>query len=106
MTGGEQDLVAWKPTQAPRQHSVQYRPRKALLRSVPFAILPQIARPPSWNSAFLRMPNQIVSPCLLGANAHTGLIQMMVLGCRLHHNLACFVVTGQDHLLRTALPLT
>ena len=54
MTGGEQDLVAWKPTQAPRQHSVQYRPRKALLRSVPFRILPHISRPPFSSSALLR----------------------------------------------------
>ena len=55
MTGGEQDLVAWKPTQAPRQHSVQYIPRKALLRRAPFRTFAQICSPPFSSSAFLRM---------------------------------------------------
>lgn len=53
MTGGEQDLVAWKPTQAPRQHSVQYMLRKALLRRAPFSTFAQISRPPVFSSAFL-----------------------------------------------------
>ncbi len=54
MTGGEQDLVVWKPTQAPRQHSVQYMPRKALLLSAPFSTLAQIASPPFSSRAFLQ----------------------------------------------------
>ena len=53
MTGGEQDLVAWKPTQAPRQHSVQYMLRKALLRRAPFSTFAHISRPPVSSSAFL-----------------------------------------------------
>ena len=53
MTGGEQALVAWKPTQAPRQHSVQYMLRKAALRSAPFSTFAQISRPPVSSSAFL-----------------------------------------------------
>ena len=53
MTGGEADRVAWKPTQAPRQHSVQYRPRKALLRRAPLNTLAHIASPSFSNSAFL-----------------------------------------------------
>ena len=53
ITGGEQDLVAWKPKQAPRQHSVQYMPRKALLLRAPFSTLAQISRPPFSSSAFL-----------------------------------------------------
>ena len=54
MTGGEQDLVVWKPTQAPRQHSVQYMPRKALLLSAPFSTLAQISSPPFSSRAFLQ----------------------------------------------------
>ena len=53
MTGGEQDWVAWKPTQAPRQHSVQYIPRKALLLRAPFSTLAHISRPPVCSNAFL-----------------------------------------------------
>jgi hypothetical protein len=54
MTGGEQDCVAWKPTQAPRQQRVQYSPRNALLLSAPFSTLIQIFSPSFSNSAFLR----------------------------------------------------
>ena len=53
MTGGEQDLVVWKPTQAPRQHSVQYMLRKALLLRAPLRTFAQMFSPPSANSAFL-----------------------------------------------------
>ena len=53
MTGGEQALVAWKPTQAPRQHSVQYMLRKAALRRAPFSTFAHISRPPVSSSAFL-----------------------------------------------------
>ena len=55
MTGGEQDWVAWKPTQAPRQQSVQYIPRKALLLRAPFSTLVHISRPPSCSNAFLHV---------------------------------------------------
>ena len=53
MTGGEQDLVAWKPTQAPRQHSVQYMLKKALLRRAPLSTFAHISCPPVSSSAFL-----------------------------------------------------
>ena len=54
MTGGEQDWVVWKPMQAPRQHSVQYSPRKALLLRAPFRTLAQICSPPFSSNAFLQ----------------------------------------------------
>ena len=54
MTCGAQEPVAWKPRHAPRQHSVQYMARKALLRAAPFSTLPQIAGAPALNSACLQ----------------------------------------------------
>ena len=57
MTCGAQEPVAWKPRQAPRQHSVQYMARKALLRAAPFSTLAQIAGAPALNSACLHCHN-------------------------------------------------
>lgn len=67
MTAGEQDLVVWKPTQAPRQHSVQYMPRKALLLSAPFSTLAQIFSPPFSSRAFLRSNIKDENSCIEGA---------------------------------------
>ena len=58
MTAGEQDLVVWKPTQAPRQHSVQYMPRKALLLRAPFSTLAQIFSPALLQQSFPAVQHQ------------------------------------------------
>ena len=86
MTGGEQDLVVWKPMQAPRQHSVQYMPRKALLLSAPFSTLAQISSPPFSSRAFLQSHIKDENSCIQGAYGASSRCQMSATGISFRKN--------------------